>query len=40
MHVEDKNAFGEIIAGVSLGNMDYLRLNHIKDQSRQYLLEL
>ena len=31
MHVEDKLCYGRIIAGISLGTMDYLRLNHETD---------
>ena len=26
LHVEDKDAFGDIIMGLSIGDMDYLRL--------------
>jgi hypothetical protein len=32
MHVEDKACYGPIIAGISIGSSDYLRLNHETDQ--------
>ena len=38
LHVEDKEAFGEVIAGVSLGTTDYLRLVDASDNNRQFLL--
>lgn len=40
LHVEDINAFGEIIVGVSLGSTDYLRLHSVEDKSKEYRLEL
>jgi hypothetical protein len=38
MHLEDVNAFGEIIVGISLGSRDYLRLGDANDKSKEYLL--
>jgi alkylated DNA repair dioxygenase AlkB len=29
LHVEDTDAFGDIIVGVSMGSMDYLRLMNV-----------
>ena len=40
LHVEDINAFGDIIVGISLGSKDYLRLMNVEDKSKQYFLEL
>ena len=34
LHVEDKQAFGHIIVGVSLGSTDYLRLMDVNDKER------
>lgn len=40
MHVEDKLCYGRIIAGISIGTMDYLRLNHETDEDRKFYVEL
>lgn len=34
LHVEDKQAFGDIIVGVSLGSTEYLRLVDINNRER------
>lgn len=39
MHVEDTQAFGKIIMGISLGSTDYLRLMRV-DSKEEYLIEL
>lgn len=40
MHVEDKLCYGPIIAGISIGSADYLRLNHVTDEGRRFYVEL
>lgn len=40
LHVENIQAFGPIIAGVSLGSTDYLRLVDVNDNQNAHLLEL
>jgi len=40
LHVENKQAFGPIIAGVSLGSTDYLRLVDVNDSENAHLVEL
>lgn len=37
MHVEDTQAFGKIIMGISLGSTDYLRLMRV-DNKEEYLI--
>lgn len=39
LHVEDVNAFGEVIVGISIGSKDYLRLARVEDM-KEYKLEL
>lgn len=34
LHVEDKQAFGDVIVGISLGSTDYLRLMDVNDKER------
>lgn len=40
LHVEDKQAFGDVIVGISLGSTDYLRLVDENNKDRDYRLEL
>jgi hypothetical protein len=38
--VEDINAFGEVIVGISFGSSDYLRLVDRDDRKKEYLFEI
>jgi alkylated DNA repair dioxygenase AlkB len=40
LHVEDTAAFGAIIAGISLGSTDYLRLVDASNKDNAHLFEL
>ena len=40
LHVEDINAFGEVIVGISFGSSDYLRLVDRDDRKKEYLFEI
>lgn len=40
LHVENVLAFGDVIAGVSLGSTDFLRLMSDDEKKEEYFLEL